>query len=253
MPAGLPAGEERGVRAPRPPLLSATAYHRSAFARRQEEHLVDFWTSLDAVRSEWNVLEHSFYRRWSAGELSADELAAYSGQYRHAVVALAEASAGAAARAEGDLKSHLEEHAAEEASHIDLWDRFTRAAGGAVDAPASPETEACARAWRGSRGRLREATLVALSAIEAAQPAIADAKRAGLTELYGHEPGPATEYFDLHASLDVEHAREHRAWIEPALDEADHDELLAAAREVLSGNWTLLDGVERASLASAAS
>ena len=38
---------------------------------------MDFWTRLDAVRSEWNVLEHSFYRRWSAGELSAGELAAY--------------------------------------------------------------------------------------------------------------------------------------------------------------------------------
>src|SRR5437773_2607756 len=158
MPAGLPAGEERGVRAPRPPLRGATAYHRSAFARRQEEQRVDFWTRLDAVRSEWNVLEHTFYRRWSAGELSADELAAYSGQYRHAVVALAEASAAAAATAEGDLKSHLEEHAAEEASHVALWDRFAEVAGGDVDAPASPETEACASAWRGSGGRSLEAT-----------------------------------------------------------------------------------------------
>src|SRR3954467_5050613 len=121
MPAGLPAGEERGVRAPRPPLLSATAYHRSPFARRQEEHLVDFWTRLDAVRSEWNVLEHSFYRRWSAGELSSGELAAYSGQYRHAVVALAEASASAASKADGPLRAHLEGHTAEEASHVELW------------------------------------------------------------------------------------------------------------------------------------
>jgi pyrroloquinoline-quinone synthase len=213
---------------------------------------VDFWTRLDAVRSEWNVLEHSFYRRWSAGELSREELAAYSGQYRHAVVALAEASASAAARAGGPLRGHLEEHAADEASHVALWDRFTAATGGDVDAPASPETEACARAWRGSDGRSLEAALVALYAIEAAQPAIAEAKRDGLTGLYGFEPGPATEYFDLHATLDVEHARAHREWIEATLDDADHDELIAAAREVLSGNWTLLDGVERASLASAA-
>jgi pyrroloquinoline-quinone synthase len=208
---------------------------------------VDFWTRLDAVRSEWNVLEHTFYRRWSAGELSSEELAAYAGQYRHAVVALADASASAAARAGEPLRRHLEEHAAEEASHVELWDRFAEAAGGDVDAPASPETETCASAWRGSGERSLEATLVALYAIEAAQPAIAEAKRAGLTGLYGYEPGPATEYFDLHATLDVEHARAHREWIEPALAEADHDELLAAAREVLSGNWTLLDGVEPAS------
>jgi pyrroloquinoline-quinone synthase len=206
---------------------------------------MDFWTGLDAVRSEWNVLEHPFYRRWSAGDLTREELAAYSGQYRHAVVALADASASAAERADGALREHLEEHAAEEASHVELWDRFVAAAGGDTDALPSPETMACANAWRGSEGRSLEAALVALYAIEAAQPGIAETKRSGLTGLYGYDEGPATEYFDLHATLDVEHARAHRDWIEPALAEADHDELLAAAREVLTGNWKLLDGMER--------
>jgi hypothetical protein len=52
---------------------------------------VDLWSRLDAVKARWNVLEHPFYERWSAGELSHDDLARYAGQYRHAVVALAEA------------------------------------------------------------------------------------------------------------------------------------------------------------------
>ncbi|MFL5884753.1 MAG: TenA family transcriptional regulator [Thermoleophilaceae bacterium] len=208
---------------------------------------MDFWTRLDAVRSEWNVLEHPFYRRWSAGDLSRDELAEYAGQYRHAVVALAEGSARAARMTGGAaLGSHLDEHAAEEASHVELWDRFAEAMGGRVDAPASDETEACASAWRGSDERSLAAALVGLYAIEAAQPAIAETKRAGLTELYGFEPGPATEYFDLHAELDVHHARAHRETIEPLLADADEQELLDAAREVLSGNWKLLDGVEHA-------
>ena len=205
---------------------------------------MDFWTRLDAVRSEWNVLDHPIYRRWSAGELSREELAAYSGQYRHAVVALAEASASAAARADGELREHLEEHAREEAKHVELWDRFVGAAGGDTGAAASADTETCARAWRGADGRSLEASLVALYAIEAAQPAIAATKRDGLTGLYGFEAGPATEYFDLHATLDVEHARAHREWIEPALADADHDELLDAARAALEGNWKLLDGME---------
>src|SRR3954471_16577493 len=129
------AGRGRSIAAFVPPTRGAT---------------VDFWTRLDAVRSEWNVLEHPFYRRWSAGELSRDELAAYSGQYRHAVVALAQASAGAAARAEGELRGHLEEHAREEASHVALWDRFVDAVGGDAAAAASAETDACARAWHGA-------------------------------------------------------------------------------------------------------
>jgi pyrroloquinoline-quinone synthase len=208
---------------------------------------VDFWSRLDRVRTHCDVLEHPFYRRWSRGELSRGELAGYAGQYRHAVVALAAASADAASGADGALRDHLEAHAAEEAGHVDLWDGFLYAVGGDRDAAPSPETRACAEAWRGSDGRSLTGTLAGLYAIEAAQPAIAEAKRTGLTAFYGFEPGPATAYFDLHATLDVAHARAHRAWIEHGLATADEDELLESAHAVLAGNWTLLDGVERGS------
>ena len=47
------------------------------------------WDRIEQARERWNVLRHPFYRRWSAGELSSEELARYSGQYRHAVEAIA--------------------------------------------------------------------------------------------------------------------------------------------------------------------
>ena len=74
---------------------------------------------LDAARRRWNVLEHPFYRRWECGELSRDELTTYAGEYRHAVVALAE-SADQATPLAGS------EHAGEEHAHIDLWDDSLR-------------------------------------------------------------------------------------------------------------------------------
>jgi pyrroloquinoline-quinone synthase len=46
---------------------------------------------LDEARSRWNVLDHPFYRRWEAGELTRTDLAFYAGEYRHAVTALADA------------------------------------------------------------------------------------------------------------------------------------------------------------------
>ena len=207
---------------------------------------MDFFAEIDAVRARWNVLEHPFYTRWSAGELTLDELALYSGQYRHAVTALAEASANTAAVADADLARALRGHAAEEASHVELWDRFTGAVGGDADAAPTPETQACAQAWAGDGERPLLESLVAMYAIESAQPAIAETKREGLVAHYGAEPGgDATVYFDLHATLDIEHAAQERALIEPLLDGADERALLAEAETMLRANWELLDGVER--------
>jgi pyrroloquinoline-quinone synthase len=206
---------------------------------------VDFWTEIDAIRDRHDVLRHPFYQRWSNGELTLSELAVYAGEYRHAVRALATASANAAAVAEPELRAELEGHAAEEASHVELWDAFAAAVGGELDREPAPETVACADAWAGAAGRPLLESLVAMYAIESGQPAIAETKRAGLLEHYGLGEGPATAYFTLHAELDHEHAAAERALIEPRLTAADGAALLAEAERVLKANWELLDGVER--------
>ena len=203
-----------------------------------------FWDRLDRVAADWNVLQHPFYKRWSDGELLRDELARYSGQYRHAVVALADASAQAAESASGEEREHLLEHAAEESGHVELWDGFVDAVGGDSSAEATTETEICSAAWVGEDRSTPEA-LAAMYAIESAQPRIAEVKAEGLVAHYGVEPGPATEYFRVHAELDHEHAAAHRALLEPYVGNGQDDALLAAAREALAGNWALLDGIER--------
>jgi pyrroloquinoline-quinone synthase len=206
---------------------------------------MDFWTRLDAVRARHDVLEHAFYERWSRGELTRGELAVYAGEYHHAVVALAGASASAAQAAEGPARAALAAHAAEEAAHVDLWADFAAAVGGVPAAQPAPETAACAAAWAGDAERDLLHTLVALYAIESAQPAISATKAAGLKAFYGFEDGPGTAYFTLHAELDREHAAEGRALIEPRLAGADEDALLDTAERALRANWELLDGVER--------
>src|SRR5688500_6271023 len=164
---------------------------------------MDFWTRLDDVRARWNVLEHPFYQRWSMGELTRDELAVYAGEYRHAVVALADAAAATAERAEPGLREQLRRHAAEEASHVELWEGFAHAFGGDVDREPAPASAECAAAWAdGDRDLL--SGLVALYAIESAQPAISETKLDGLRAHYGAQDGPATAYFELHAELDKE-------------------------------------------------
>ena len=192
------------------------------------------------------MLEHPFYQRWSRGELAREELAAYAGQYHHAVDALADAAAAVARCADADARPELERHAAEEAAHVELWDDFARAVGGEPAVEPGAETAACARAWAGDPDRSLLHGLVALYAIESGQPQLAETKRAGLKAFYGIAEGPATAYFDLHAELDREHAAADRALIEARLRAADAEALAAEAESVLRANWELLDGVERA-------
>ena len=206
---------------------------------------MDLWYRLDAVRARWNVLEHPFYARWSAGELSREDLALYAGQYRYAVVALARAADHAARAGSAAERAGLAAHAGEEAAHVMLWDAFAAATGCDGPQDAEAETVVCADAWAGDDDRDLLGHLVALYAIESAQPAISRVKADGLREHYGFAAGLGTAYFDLHVERDVEHAAEGRELIAARLDGADEDALVLEAERVLEANWTLLDGVER--------
>ena len=199
------------------------------------------WERIEAARERWNVLEHPFYLRWSAGELSREELARYSGQYRHATEAIARLSTVAADSAPEPQRAELRRHAAEEVEHVELWDDFVRAVGGDCDAEPTPETAECVAAWTADDGFA--ASLVRLYAIESGQPAISRTKREGLAAHYGIERGEGNAYFRLHEKLDVEHAEADRELIEAHLSSEDEDALVAAAESAFRANWRLLDGV----------
>jgi pyrroloquinoline-quinone synthase len=188
---------------------------------------------LDAVCDRRSILRHPFYRRWEAGELTRDDLAFYAGEYRHAVCALADLADA----------SSLQEHAAEEAAHVELWDQFAAELGAELDREPRAETAACVAAWNSPADELEG--IAALYAIESTQPEVSRTKLDGLVRFYGFEQGAGTEYFTLHAERDLEHAEQSRSLLEDRAGSDDADRLVAAAERVLVANWELLDGVER--------
>lgn len=197
------------------------------------------WQRIERARERWHVLRHPFYRRWSAGELSAEELARYSGQYRRAVEAVATLSEQTAQALPG--RPELGAHAAEERAHVDLWDGFLAAAGGSTTDRPTPETTSCVDAWTAPASPAE--SLVRLYAIESGQPEISRTKRGGLLARYGFDDGPGTAYFRVHESRDVEHAAEARALVEELAAPDEEDALVAAAESTFRANWRLLDGV----------
>jgi pyrroloquinoline-quinone synthase len=223
---------------------------------------MDVLARLDETRGSLSVLEHPFYQRWSAGELSATELGRYAREYRHAVVALSRASSLAAAKAPPGHAAALAAHAEEEAGHVALWEQFARAAANraAADRAAARSAEAdraaadraaargagadraaadrAAAAEEGRAEPLAETDacvrswiageelaehLGVLYAIEASQPEVARVKLEGLVRHYGYsEEGPAVEYFTVHRVRDREHARQARQLIGELVGAADH-------------------------------
>jgi pyrroloquinoline-quinone synthase len=199
------------------------------------------WERIEESRARHNVLEHPFYVRWSAGELSSEELARYAGQYRHATEALARLCSQTAETAPDQHREEIAAHATEEEAHVGLWDDFVEAAGGEIGAEPTPETAECVTAWTAPDGYLEQ--LARLYAIESGQPEIARVKREGLARFYGINGGPGSEYFKVHEEADHAHAEESRRLIAEAMKPEDENALVAAAESAFAANWRLLDGV----------
>ncbi|HSS94017.1 MAG TPA: hypothetical protein VLR46_08505, partial [Candidatus Dormibacteraeota bacterium] len=86
--------------------------------------------TLDDVTARWNLLEHSFYQRWTKGTLTHDELCEYVGQYAHIVRAVP----AWLEKVRGGDEAEVARHVAEEQSHVALWNKFGEALGLSADA-----------------------------------------------------------------------------------------------------------------------
>ena len=85
---------------------------------------------IDQEVEKKSLLKHPFYKMWSNGELSLNQLQGYSLEYFQLVKAVPEMVNNIKLKMQGSkLKSIIEESHKEESSHIDPWIRFATSLG----------------------------------------------------------------------------------------------------------------------------
>ena len=202
------------------------------------------------------LLDHPFYRRWEAGELSPGELAEYAVHYRAFEAVLPEVLSTVVDRLTDQGHADAAELVARNLSdelgrpepHLALFDGFAAALPVApvADGP-GPAAHNLADTYRALAQESPVAAVAGLAAYESQAAAIAASKGDGLRRWYGMDTS-GTRFWDVHATMDADHGE----WATEALAllDADPDEVAAAARRAADAWWSLLDERQREGLAA---
>jgi pyrroloquinoline-quinone synthase len=227
-----------------------------------------FLSSLEERIHKYDLLCHPFYKAWSAGELTGDDLRAYAEDYYPHVEAFPGYLAQLGVRLEeGELRravlanmrgeeggddsfgepggSHAESHSE---SHSELWLDFVEGMGGRrVPKPRSTGEVRRLIDWFQSVARegTPEEALAAFYAYESQVPRVAQEKDRGLREFYGASE-KTRGYFTLHATADVYHAQVWRKQLEKRVDANPEtaERALASAEGAAKALWAVLDEFE---------
>jgi pyrroloquinoline-quinone synthase len=204
-------------------------------------------TTVDGVIEAQHLLKHPFYQRWQRGHVSLPVLQAYAVQYYAYESALPSFLEQAMAHLpEGPARASLAANLADEAGgpnpHPELWLRFAEGLGLCREEVIGGEllagTEGLVATYRSLCQQGADQALGALYAYESQFPAVAATKAEGLRRFYGMTSARELEFFDLHSTLDVEHA----AGIAAGMTESP--ESVRAAVEAIDAWWGMLDAFE---------
>lgn len=229
----------------------------------------EFFSQLDARIAKYDLLYHPFYKAWSAGELTREDLRRYAQDYYHHVEAFPSYLAAFALRLdESELRRAVlanlcDEKGMEGATgrecvpHSELWLDFAEGMGSSRDlswhGPVPEVRQLIQHFHRVASEGTPEEALAAFYAYESQVPRIAQEKERGLREMYGADD-KTCGYFSLHATADVFHSRVWRNQLEKRVEA--NPEGAAAALDAAEGAakalWRALDGIEARRMATAA-
>ena len=229
----------------------------------------DFFEQLDARIAKYDLLCHPFYKAWSAGELTRDDLREYAEDYYHHVQAFPGYLAELGIRLdEGELRRAVLANMADEAglsdasgeagvAHSELWLDFAEGMGARRNVgwrrPVEEVSELTGFFHRVASEGTPEEALAAFYAYESQVPRVAEAKAQGLREMYGANE-KTYGYFTLHTTADVFHSRVWRQQLGKRVEANPQaaEKALEAGENAAKALWHALDGIEARRLAHAA-
>jgi pyrroloquinoline-quinone synthase len=220
----------------------------------------EFLAALDERIRKYDLLCHPFYKAWSAGELTGDDLRQYAEDYYRHVQAFPGYLAQLGIRLEeGEVRRAVLANMTDEnggenafgepgASHAELWLDFVEGMGGRRGMTVQPvkEVRELVKWFQKVAGEgTPEEALAAFYAYESQVPRIAIEKDRGLRDLYGAS-AKARNYFTLHATADVYHSEVWRKLLDQSIEAKPEtaERALAAAENAAKALWTALDGIE---------
>ncbi len=209
-------------------------------------HLV---RNLDAEIGRQSLLKHSFYKMWSEGKLSRENLAGYSKEYFQLVRAVPElvGNINGFVR-DAPTKRLVSEILLEETQHVEMWAKFARALGIPRNVlmayRGTPTTERAISRLRSLTGESFCRGASAMYSIESEQPRISRTKLDGLKAFYGMSAySDDTLYFREHEVADVRHAAVWRTLLEREATGKDEASSLEASALSLGAQNAILDSV----------
>jgi pyrroloquinoline-quinone synthase len=224
-------------------------------------NVVEFFEQLDARIGKYDLLCHPFYKAWSAGQLTRDDLRQYAQHYYHHVEAFPSYLAAFGMRLEdGELRRAVLANMCDEKGvegrpgkdavpHSELWLDFAEGMGSSRNLDwhtPVPEVRQLIRHFHqvASEGSAEDA-LAAFYTYESQVPRIAKEKERGLRESYGADD-KTCGYFSLHATADVHHSKVWRKQLENRIvaNPQAADAALTAAENAARMLWKALDGIE---------
>jgi pyrroloquinoline-quinone synthase len=222
-----------------------------------------FLKAVDERVARYDLLCHPYYKAWTAGELTRDDLRAYASDYYHHVAAFPTYLSRLHSRlGDGELRRavlrNLCDEEIEGRPHSEMWLDFAEGMGADRDAvrnhEAMPEVRDAISGFSevASEGSPAEA-LAAFYAYESQVPRVAREKAKGLAERYGAD-AKTCGYFKLHQFADVEHSQ---VWRELLVAEVEAnpnqaEAALCAAENAAKSLWHVLDGMESRRMAAVA-